>query len=285
MLTSETTIVPRPVECTSTCTVVPECDTVTVRSPPAFTYVLKLGPHLLGIMKSYLTEAPPLSLEQFSVAVPSSFDRLTEQSPDTDFAAYFAPMWVFVTWQVASAAAGSTSEATIRMRGRSRFMSGWRRGIGNTAHSVIPPGRPPLFPNTGDPRITSYLTMMCRRGSEAAPCIHATSPAHTRHPPRGHRRDCRGDPDAGRVRRVGRAHTPPPPRGPLAVFAGVTLPRAGSAGGPAPTTYQPATTGRRLPPVNDAARAPRHATAQKNLAARRYQLRNDPVHIQEYDQA
>src|SRR3954453_19627229 len=206
MLTSETTIVPRPVECTSTCTVVPECDTVTVRSPPAFTYVLKLGPHLLGIMKSYLTEAPPLSLEQFSVAVPSSFDRLTEQSPDTDFAAYFAPMGVFVTWQVARAAAGSTSEATIRMRGRSRFMSGWRRGIGNTAHSVIPPGRPPLFPNTGDPRITSYLTMMCRRGSEAAPCIHATSPAHTRHPPRGHRRDCRGDPDAGRVRRVGRAH-------------------------------------------------------------------------------
>src|SRR3954447_9144248 len=154
MLTSETTIVPRPVECTSTCTVVPECDTVTVRSPPAFTYVLKLGPHLLGIMKSYLTDALPLSLEQLRVAVPSSFDRLTEQSPDTDFAAYFAPMWVFVTWTVASAAAGSASDATINMRGRSRFMSGSRRGIGTTAHSLLPRRQPRLFPNTGDPRIT-----------------------------------------------------------------------------------------------------------------------------------
>src|SRR5689334_5088898 len=154
MLTSETTTVPRPEECTSTCTVVAERDTVTERSPLAFTYDLKLGPQLVGIAKSYLTAALPLSLVQFSVAVPSSFDRLTEQSPDAAFPAYVAPRRVFVTWSVANAAAGSASEVTIRMRGRSRFMSGWRRGIGNAAHSVIPPGHPPLFPNTGDPRIT-----------------------------------------------------------------------------------------------------------------------------------
>ena len=52
--------------------------------PPAFTYHLKLGPQLLGIVNAYLTTALPLSLVHFSVAVPSSFDRLTEQSPDAD---------------------------------------------------------------------------------------------------------------------------------------------------------------------------------------------------------
>ena len=116
MLTSETTTSPRPEECTSTCTVFAERDTVTERSPLAFTYDLKLGPHLLGIAKSYLTAALPLSLVQLSVAVPSSFGRPTEQSPDAAFAAYLAPMWVFVTWRVASAAAGSASEVTTRMR-------------------------------------------------------------------------------------------------------------------------------------------------------------------------
>src|SRR6188472_3582654 len=124
MLTSETTTKPRPEECTSTCTVLSERDTVTERSPLAFTYDLKLGPQVLGIAKSYLTVALPLSLVQFSVAVPSSFDRPTEQSPDVDFAAYLAPRWVFVTWMVANAPAGSASEVTTRMRGRSRFMSG-----------------------------------------------------------------------------------------------------------------------------------------------------------------
>jgi hypothetical protein len=132
MLTSAIRTAPRPEECTSTCTVVPERDTVTERSPLAFTYVLKLGPHLLGIPKSYLTAALPLSLLQFSVAVPSSFDRLTEQSPDAEFAAYFAPMWVFVTWRVANAAAGSASEVMKTMRSRSRFMSGL------TAELVMP---------------------------------------------------------------------------------------------------------------------------------------------------
>ena len=110
---------------------------------------------------------------------------------------------------VANAAAGSASEATTRMGSRSRFMSGWRHGIGNAADSEIPPAPPPLFPNTGDPRITCHLTMMCKRGSKAAPCLHATSPAHTRHAPRRHRRHRRGDPDTGRIRRVGHAHHVP----------------------------------------------------------------------------
>src|SRR6476661_1169319 len=124
MLTSEITTTPRPAECTMTATVVPECDTVTERSPTAFTYHLKLGPQVLGILNSYLAAALPLSLVHFSVAVPSSFDLITEQSPDADREAYLAPMWVFVTWLVANAAAGSASEATTRMRSRSRFMSG-----------------------------------------------------------------------------------------------------------------------------------------------------------------
>jgi hypothetical protein len=130
MLTSETTTTPRLEECTTTCTVVPVCDVVTQRSPLAFTYDLKLGPHWLGIVKSYRTAAPPVSLAQYSLAVPSSVDRLTEQFPDADFAAYLAPTWVFVIWMVASAAAGSASEVTTRMRSRSRFMSGvaaWNR--------------------------------------------------------------------------------------------------------------------------------------------------------------
>jgi hypothetical protein len=130
MLTSETTTTPRPAECTTTRTVVPECDAVTERLPPAFTYHLKLGPQLLGIVNAYLTAALPLSLVHFNVAVPSSFDRLTEQSPDADREAYLAPTWVFVTWMVANAAAGSASEATTRMGSRSRFMSGgaaWNR--------------------------------------------------------------------------------------------------------------------------------------------------------------
>ena len=92
MLTSETTTTPRPAECTMTRTVVPECDAVTERSPPAFTYHLKLGPQLLGIVNAYLTTALPLSLVHFSVAVPSSFDLLTEQLPDADDEAYCAPM-------------------------------------------------------------------------------------------------------------------------------------------------------------------------------------------------
>jgi hypothetical protein len=45
---------------------------------------LKLGPQLLGIVNAYLATALPLSLVHFSVAVPSSFDLLTEQLPDAD---------------------------------------------------------------------------------------------------------------------------------------------------------------------------------------------------------
>jgi hypothetical protein len=139
MLTSEITTMPRPAEWTTTRTVVPERDDVTERSPTAFTYHLKLGPQLLGIVNAYLTNALPLLLVHLSVAVPSSVDRLTEQSPDADREAKLAPTRVFVTWLVANAAAGSASEATTRMRSRSRFMSGWRRGIGNAADSGIPP--------------------------------------------------------------------------------------------------------------------------------------------------
>ena len=130
MLTSETTTTPRPAACTTTCTVVPVCDAVTQRSPTAFTYHLKLGPQLLGIVNAYLATALPLSVVHLSVAVPNAVDRLTEQSPDADREAKLAPMWVFVTWMVASAAAGSASEVTTRMRSRSRFMSGvaaWNR--------------------------------------------------------------------------------------------------------------------------------------------------------------
>ena len=55
-----------------------------MRSPTAFTYHLKLGPQLLGIVNRYLAAALPVSLVHFSVAVPSSFDLLTEQLPDAD---------------------------------------------------------------------------------------------------------------------------------------------------------------------------------------------------------
>ena len=84
MLTNEITITPRPAECTTTRTVVPEWDAVTQRVPTAFTYHLKLGPQVLGIVNAYLATALPLALVHFSVAVPSAVDRLTEQSPDAD---------------------------------------------------------------------------------------------------------------------------------------------------------------------------------------------------------
>jgi diguanylate cyclase (GGDEF)-like protein len=51
------------------------------------------------------------------------------------------------------------------------------------------------------------------------------------------------------------------------------------------TTYQSVNNVQRLTTVNDAFQDARHAIAQENLAARRYQLFSDPVHIQEYDQA
>jgi hypothetical protein len=87
MLTSETTTTPRPEECTTTRTVVPECDAVTQRVPTAFTYHLKLGPQVLGMVNTYLATALPLALVHFSVAVPNAVDRLTEQSPEADFVA------------------------------------------------------------------------------------------------------------------------------------------------------------------------------------------------------
>jgi hypothetical protein len=84
VLTSEITTTPRPAECTMTRTVVPERDVVTERLPTAFTFHLKLGPQLLGIVNTYLAAALPLSVVHLSVAVPSSFDLLTEQLPDAD---------------------------------------------------------------------------------------------------------------------------------------------------------------------------------------------------------
>jgi hypothetical protein len=124
MLTSEITTTPRPAECTITRTVCPERDVVTECSPTAFTYHLKLGPQVLGILKEYVAAALPLTLVHLRMPVPSSFDRVTEQLPDAVRAAKPAPTRVFVTWLVANAAAGSASEVTTRMRSRSRFMSG-----------------------------------------------------------------------------------------------------------------------------------------------------------------
>src|SRR3954452_2446182 len=93
-------------------------------------------------------------------------------------------------------------------------------------------------------------------------------------------------------------------RAAIAVIAAVILTLAGFAVWAARTTYQsvnnvqrlttvndafqdarptsqPAKNGHPLPPVNAASQAPRHAIPQENRPPRRYQLRNEPVHIQE----
>src|SRR5690349_11989554 len=98
MLTSEITTTPRPAECTITRTVCPERDVVTECSPTAFTYDLKLGPQVLGILNAYVAVALPVLLVHLSVPVPSSFERLTEQLPDAVRATKPAPTRVFVTW-------------------------------------------------------------------------------------------------------------------------------------------------------------------------------------------
>jgi diguanylate cyclase (GGDEF)-like protein len=74
-------------------------------------------------------------------------------------------------------------------------------------------------------------------------------------------------------------------RAAIAVIAAVILTLAGFAVWAAHTTYESVNNVQRLTTVNDAFQDARHAIAQENLAARRYQLRNDPVHIHEYDQA
>ena len=74
-------------------------------------------------------------------------------------------------------------------------------------------------------------------------------------------------------------------RAAIAVIAAVILTLAGFAVWAARTTYQSVNNVQRLTTVNDAVQDARHAIAQENLAARRYQLRNDPVHLREYDQA
>jgi diguanylate cyclase (GGDEF)-like protein len=74
-------------------------------------------------------------------------------------------------------------------------------------------------------------------------------------------------------------------RAAIAVIAAVILTLAGFAVWAARTTYQSVNNVQRLTTVNDAFQDARHAIAQENLAARRYQLFSDPVHIQEYDQA
>ena len=74
-------------------------------------------------------------------------------------------------------------------------------------------------------------------------------------------------------------------RAAIAVIAAVILTLAGFAVWAARTTYQSVNNVQRLTTVNDAFQDARHAIAQENLAARRYQLRNDPVHIKEYNQA
>src|SRR4029079_14978985 len=65
----------------------------------------------------------------------------------------------------------------------------------------------------------------------------------------------------------------------------VILILAGFAVWAARTTYQSVNNVQRLTTVNDAFQDARHAIAQENLAARRYQLRGEPVHIREYDAA
>ena len=97
MLTSEITTTPRPAECTTTRTVVPEWDAVTERVPTAFTYHLMLARSRSGIVNAYRATALPLSLVQLQRGRPSSVDRLTEQSPDADCETKFAPRRVFVT--------------------------------------------------------------------------------------------------------------------------------------------------------------------------------------------
>src|SRR6478752_1752884 len=74
-------------------------------------------------------------------------------------------------------------------------------------------------------------------------------------------------------------------RAAIAVTAAVILTLAGFAVWAARTTYQSVNNVQRLTTVNDAFQDARHAVAQENLAARRYQLRGEPVHIQEYDSA
>src|SRR3954462_9949757 len=74
-------------------------------------------------------------------------------------------------------------------------------------------------------------------------------------------------------------------RAAIAVIAAVILTLAGFAVWAARTTYESVNNVQRLTTVNDAFQDARHAIAQENLAARRYQLRNDPIHIQQYNQA
>ena len=74
-------------------------------------------------------------------------------------------------------------------------------------------------------------------------------------------------------------------RAAIAVIAAVILTLAGFAVWATRTTYQSVNNVQRLTTVNDAFQDARHAIAQENLAARRYQVRNYPVHIREYDQA
>src|ERR1700749_2781100 len=74
-------------------------------------------------------------------------------------------------------------------------------------------------------------------------------------------------------------------RAAIAVIAAVILTLAGFAVWAARTTYQSVNNVQRLTTVNDAFQDARHAVAQENLAARRYELFNAPVHIREYDVA
>ena len=74
-------------------------------------------------------------------------------------------------------------------------------------------------------------------------------------------------------------------RAAIVVIAAVILTLAGFAVWAARTTYQSVNNVQRLTTVNDAFQDARHAIAQENLAARRYQLRGEPVHIREYDAA
>ena len=74
-------------------------------------------------------------------------------------------------------------------------------------------------------------------------------------------------------------------RAAIAVMAAVILTLALFAVWAARSSYTAVDSVQRLTTVSDAFQAARHAVAEENLAARRYQLEPDGIHTQEYDQA
>jgi diguanylate cyclase (GGDEF)-like protein len=89
-------------------------------------------------------------------------------------------------------------------------------------------------------------------------------------------------PDPGRASMQRLLHILATRRAAIAVMAAVILTLAGFAVWAAHTTYQSVNDVQRQTTLNDAFQDARHAVAQENLAARRYQLSPDREHIQEF---